>query len=133
MPSEEEIEAAAAALPFAATIGAAAARVAARLVLEAADRVRAPKAFACADGAAMRANHRARAKQAMADEACSTDLTDGFCGPQDGRCHWDDDKRPARRTCSARAEGMLRAIESRGCVVVWEHDPTLRIAMEKKP
>ena len=30
--------------------------------------------------------HKQRAIQAIAHERCVTDLTDGFCGPRDGKC-----------------------------------------------
>ena len=137
MPSEQEVDAVFAALfgdrrPDLKGIGDDVLRRMLREALEAGERVRAPKAFACVSGEALRALHRERAKQSLAAHICSTDLTDGFCGPHDGVCQ----RRlahPNARDCALKAEGLLQAIESRGCAVVWEHDPTLAITMEWKP
>lgn len=63
--------------------------------------------------------HRARALQAIAHERCVTDLTDGFCGPRDGKC---SRQNPGMRRCDAQAESILRAIETVGCYVVWHFD-----------
>lgn len=133
MPTEQEIDAAAAALPSGETLGPALARINARAALEAADRVRAPASFACADATALRARHRTRAKQAIAQFICACDLTDGFCSPRDGKCHWENNGRRGLRTCSAVAEGALKAMEGCGMSVVWDYDPTLRVTMEKRP
>jgi hypothetical protein len=61
--------------------------------------------------------HRARAVEAIAREICSTDMTDGFCGPRDGQC-----PRAPIRDCIKRAEGCMRAIETVGCMVTWPYD-----------
>ncbi len=70
------------------------------------------------------AKHRARALQAIANHICTTDLTDGFCGPRDGACcrqkgSW------RRGGCNVVASGILQALESNGMVVVWDYDPAL--------
>lgn len=70
---------------------------------------------------AIRAKHRARALQALASHRCATDLTDGFCGPRDGECFGECHG----RNCVRQAEGLLQALETVGCIVVWEHDPSL--------
>lgn len=130
MSSMEEIEAAERAVRLAASAERGASpREIAIAALEAAAHVRAPASFQCADGAALRVRHRARALQAIAEHRCSTDLTDGFCGPRDGRCHWQE---RGHRGCAAQAEGILAAMESRGMSVVWDHDPNLVVTMEKR-
>jgi hypothetical protein len=67
----------------------------------------------------MVAKHRARAVEQLASHRCSTDLTDGFCGPQDGKCHRG---LGTYRNCVVQAESLLQAIENRGCTVVWAYD-----------
>lgn len=69
----------------------------------------------------MVAKHRARAVLELAQHRCSTDLTNGFCGPNDGKC-----ERPDHRNCMFQAEHLMRAIESRGCTVVWAFDQNMR-------
>ncbi len=64
--------------------------------------------------------HRARALRAIANVRCTTDLTDGFCGPRDGKCRQNN---PGMRRCDAQAESILLAIESVGCYVIWHFDP----------
>lgn len=61
--------------------------------------------------------HRARALEAIASNLCSVHFTDGFCGPRDGKCQG----RPF--DCVRLAEGCIRAMETRGMSVVWDHDP----------
>lgn len=102
----------------------------ARVAIAAAERVRAPKAFAADGTQGMRALHRARALQAIAEERCASDLTTGFCSPRDGKCQWEG---AAHRACIASAASILRALETQGMVVVWENDPTLSVCMEKRP
>jgi hypothetical protein len=78
---------------------------------------------------ATRAKHEARALQAIANERCASDLTDGFCGPRDGACHHCN--RPeggARVTCTRQARAALHALQTVGMTVVWEHDPALQPA-----
>lgn len=111
--------------------GGASAREIASAAVEAAARVRAPASFQCADGAALKALHRQRALQAIAKYRCSTDLTDGFCGPRDGQCHWEG-KDSSVRGCIAQAEAILKAVESLGMSVVWDLDPNLVVTMEKR-
>lgn len=106
-------------------------RVMAIAAIDAANRARAPSSFAAADMPALRALHRARAKQALAMQACACDLTDGFCGPREGRCMREE--KGHKRSCARVAEGMLQAIETCGCAVIWEHDPTLKVTLEKIP
>lgn len=72
---------------------------------------------------AMRKNHRERAIETIASERCSTDLTDGFCGPRDGKCRYDDHK--YHPNCMRQAESIMRMIESRGVRVVWIYDPAI--------
>ena len=74
---------------------------------------------------AMKLKHRQRALAAIALHICVTDLTDGFCGPdqQTGECQRHG--RHLRGTCTARAEGCLHAIEARGCSIVWDFDKAL--------
>lgn len=74
----------------------------------------------------MVAKHRARAVECLASHRCSTDLTDGFCGPQDGKCIGQNGERPSHRNCMRQAEGLMKAIESRGCTVVWAFDQNMR-------
>jgi hypothetical protein len=98
--------------------------------LEAAAQVRAPASFRCADGEALRAQHRKRALDALAMHRSTTDLTNGFCAPSEGRC---GRQSVTGRNCIAQAEGLLKAIEGRGMSVVWDHDPNLIVTMEKRP
>lgn len=67
------------------------------------------------------AKHRQRAVEALASHRCNTDLTDGFCGPRDGKCH-----RASHRDCMVQAEGLMRSIENVGCTVVWAFDREMR-------
>jgi hypothetical protein len=78
--------------------------------------------------AAFNAKHCERAVDAIAGHRCSTDLTDGFCGPWDGRCRYDG--RPTHRNCIIEARGILEALASRGMMVVWIHDKELPAALE---
>jgi hypothetical protein len=71
------------------------------------------------------AKHRARAIDNVASHLCSTDLTDGFCGPRDGQCFNPGRGRNARLNCMARAESIMQAVESRGCTVVWVFDKAM--------
>lgn len=66
--------------------------------------------------------HRARALDAMASHFCTTDLTDGFCIPRDGKCRHNGKEQPAHRNCVVRARGAMQAMESRGCRAVWIFD-----------
>ena len=68
--------------------------------------------------------HYERAVDAIALHRCSTDLTDGFCGPRDGRCPGHDENRPDR-CCIVSAKGILDALASRGMIVVWVFDKEL--------
>jgi hypothetical protein len=69
--------------------------------------------------------HRARAVEQIAAHRCSTDLTDGFCGPRDGKCFWQGlNEHNQYRSCMVQAEGIMRAMETRGVSVVWDHDPS---------
>lgn len=70
----------------------------------------------------MVAKDRARAVEQLASHRCSTELTDGFCGPQDGTCIGQGGERPLHRNCMRQAEGLMQAIESHGCTVVWAFD-----------
>jgi hypothetical protein len=101
----------------------------ARSVLAAAERVRTPKAFNVEGAKETRALHRARAVQTIAEHRCSTDLTNGFCGPSNGVCRRGSE---SGRDCIAEARGIVRALESRGMAVIWEYDPTLYVCMEKR-
>lgn len=77
--------------------------------------------------------HRARAVEAIARHLCSVGMTDGFCGPRDGRCcETGADKNP-RRDCMVRAEGCMRAMETVGVKVVWTHDPILKAGAHPDP
>lgn len=72
--------------------------------------------------------HYARAVDALAHHRCSTDLTDGFCGPRDGACAREgrlSRGARARGGCIAAAEGLLAALASRGMMVVWVYDKEL--------
>lgn len=72
--------------------------------------------------AASAPTHRGRGLEAMAAHICSTDLTNGFCRPGEGKCHNDSaDKRPDQN-CMEQARGIMGAIESVGCKVVWAFD-----------
>ncbi|MBI1202570.1 MAG: hypothetical protein GC182_08670 [Rhodopseudomonas sp.] len=137
MPTEQEVEAA-----FSELFGASRAmprtdellRQMIRQALGAAEHVRAPKSFACADGAELRALHRKRAQIALASHRCATDLTNGLCAPKDGHCHYETrTDGHAVSGCMAQAAALLKAMESRGLCVVWEYDPALSFAMEKRP
>jgi hypothetical protein len=69
---------------------------------------------------ASKPKHRTRAVQAMAEHICASDYTDGFCGPRDGECRHG---RPSGyRDCVKTAEHCMRAMESRGVMVVWPYD-----------
>lgn len=70
----------------------------------------------------MVAKHRARAVEQLASHRCNCDLTDGFCGPRDGQCRKSGAERPGRANCMIQAEGLMQAIEGRGCTVVWAFD-----------
>jgi hypothetical protein len=70
--------------------------------------------------------HRERAIQAIAGHTCSTELTDGFCSPRDGKCIGQKGERPDHRNCVVKAKGYLQALDSVGVKVVWTHDPILR-------
>lgn len=70
--------------------------------------------------AAYNDKHLARAIDCIATERCSTDLTDGFCGPRDGCCH-----RHGARDCVAQARSALAGLVSRGLMVVWVYDKDL--------
>lgn len=72
---------------------------------------------------AMRKKHRERVIEMIASERCSTDLTDGFCGPRDGKCRYDG--KSYRRDCMAQARSIMLSIESRGVRVVWIYDPAI--------
>jgi hypothetical protein len=77
----------------------------------------------------LKKKHRRRAIGAMAEHLCSTDLTNGFCSPVFVEGKMSGVVRCARnsgRNCVARAEGLAQAIESRGCSIVWGHDPALK-------
>lgn len=65
--------------------------------------------------------HRERAVQAIAEHVCSVSLTDGFCGPRDGKCQRQNNL--GRLDCCRLAEGCVHAMETRGMSVVWDHDP----------
>jgi hypothetical protein len=84
--------------------------------------------------AAIKAKHRQRGLNAMAEHLCSTDYTDGFCSPDtnglmSGAAHCRHHNLPRNgRDCVAKALGLVKAIESRGCSIVWDHDPALRDA-----
>lgn len=79
--------------------------------------------------------HKARALRAIAEHICSTNLTDGFCGPrdEDGKlsCIGQKGARPKERNCVVRARGMLQAMDTVGIVPVWVHDKTLRVEPPK--
>jgi ribosomal protein L37E len=68
--------------------------------------------------------HRGRALHAMAGHICSTRLTNGFCGPRDGRCHnyGADDPLRQHLNCMFQARGLMGAVETVGCKVVWAFD-----------
>lgn len=74
----------------------------------------------------MVAKHRARAVGCLAEHVCSTDMTDGFCGPEfvdhtmsgPVKCRRDH----TGRSCVVKATSLMQAIESRGCTVVWAFD-----------
>ena len=67
--------------------------------------------------------HRARAVEAMALHICVTDKTDGFCSPRDGFCFNPLGGKPERRqNCMHAAEQLMRAMETRGLMVVWPYD-----------
>jgi hypothetical protein len=73
------------------------------------------------------AKHRARAIEQLAAHRCATDLTDGFCGPRDGNCQRASALLGSdHRNCMILAEGLMQAIESRGCTVVWAYDPVVK-------
>jgi hypothetical protein len=72
-----------------------------------------------ADRHATLPKHRARAVQAMANHLCTTDYTDGFCGPRDGRCTKEG---PRRRDCIRAATGLFEALVTVGIQVVWPYD-----------
>jgi hypothetical protein len=85
-----------------------------------------------ATAADIKAKHRQRGLNAMAEHLCSTDYTDGFCSPDtnglmSGAAHCRHHNLPrAGRDCVARALGLVQAIESRGCSIVWDHDPATK-------
>jgi hypothetical protein len=70
--------------------------------------------------------HRARAVEQLALHRCSTDLTDGFCCPRDGRCARGASIGRPDRDCMRQAEGLMQAVESRGCTVVWAFDQSMQ-------
>jgi hypothetical protein len=59
--------------------------------------------------------HRERATQAMASYLCSTDYTDGRCGPRDGKCV----RRGGQRDCIRAATGLFESMVTVGCEVIW--------------
>lgn len=63
--------------------------------------------------------HRQRAVDAIALHLCSTDLTDGFCGPRDGKCIGQNGERPSHRNCVVKANGCMQAMQSCGVHAVW--------------
>ncbi len=65
--------------------------------------------------------HRERAVQAIAEHVCSVNLTDGFCGPRDGKCQRQNNL--GRLDCRRLAEGCVHAMETRGITVDWQFDP----------
>ncbi|MDN3278779.1 hypothetical protein QWJ07_31270 [Frankia sp. RB7] len=78
---------------------------------------------------ALKDKHRRRAIGALADHLCATDMTTGFCSPIYITGMMSGEVRCARnsgRNCVARAEGLVQAIENRGCSIVWDHDPALK-------
>jgi hypothetical protein len=76
------------------------------------------------------AKHEARALRALASHRCSTDMTDGFCQPEDGACRSPLCVNRGRedRDCMRQARGLLQALRTLGMTVVWEHDPALQPA-----
>lgn len=68
--------------------------------------------------------HRGRGPLAMASHICSTDLTNGFCAPRDGKClnYGADDPNRQHLNCMVRARGLMGALETVGCKVVWAFD-----------
>jgi hypothetical protein len=67
--------------------------------------------------------HRNRAVAAMAMHICVTDKTDGFCTPRDGSCCNPLGGKPERRqNCMHAAEQLMKALETRGLMVVWPYD-----------
>lgn len=77
----------------------------------------------------IKAKHRQRGLNALAGHVCSTDYTDGFCSPDAGglmsgvaHCRHHNLARNGR-DCVARALALVKAMESRGCSIVWDHDP----------
>jgi hypothetical protein len=89
---------------------------------DAAQKARVLQAAFPARSAETAAKHRARAVEALASHRCATDLTDGFCGPRDGKCQNPSFGGGTYRNCMIQAEGLMQAIESRGCTVVWAFD-----------
>ncbi len=79
------------------------------------------------------ARHRVRAVAAIAGQLCSTDLTDGFCSPRDGKCAGQNGERPDHRNCMVKAEGCVRAMEGVGIKVVWMFDPILKAGAHPDP
>lgn len=84
--------------------------------------------------------HRQRGKNALADHLCATLMTDGFCSPRndEGRMSAPQQcvhmTKGEHRDCCARAEGLVKAIESRGCKIVWVHDRAMiKAAQEGHP
>lgn len=71
---------------------------------------------------ASKPKHRSRAVEAMASHLCTTDFTNGFCGPRDGKCQRRTAAERPDRDCMKVADGCMRAMESRGIQVVWPYD-----------
>ena len=67
--------------------------------------------------------HRERAVDAMALHICTTDKTDGFCSPRDGSCFNPLGGKPGmQQNCMHAADQLMRAMETRGIMVVWPYD-----------
>jgi hypothetical protein len=63
--------------------------------------------------------HRApRALQNIAHEICATELTDGFCGPREGKCT----RQHKPGGCIRRAEACLQAMATSGVIPIWVYD-----------
>ena len=63
--------------------------------------------------------HKQRAIQAIAHERCVTDLTDGFCGPRDGKCQRQGSR---QGECIKQAVACVRAMETNGVFPIWIYD-----------
>jgi hypothetical protein len=69
--------------------------------------------------------HYERALRALAGHRCSSDLTDGFCGPNEKPCYCRRPKGGYDRDCATQAAGLLHALETVGMMVVWVYDKDL--------